>query len=322
MQSLRVLRNPTLWGATALVLATVTALVVASLYVSPPGEKSVTFYTNDAASVQSGDQVRIAGIPVGKVKELTLERDRVRVRALVKGEAFVGDQSQVDVRMLTVVGGYYVNITSLGSAPLGANPIPMERVTMPYNLMQTLADSSKITEKIDPKPLKESLDQLQSGLGGKNVEALTAIIDAGNSIMSTVEHQRGQVSEILNFSDEYIQALNNFGDGLRDIVNKVAIAEQVLDLYSKEFGQTLISFGHLFQSLTPLGQFYLNHRDDFLEKVRNWQEKARMWAENNGAIVRSLRAVRNKIERVLDAQNAQPELLATDMCIPIPGSPC
>jgi phospholipid/cholesterol/gamma-HCH transport system substrate-binding protein len=322
VQTLKLLRHPTLWGAGALVFATVIALVAAWLYVSPPGETSVTFYTNDAASVRTGDQVRIAGIPVGKVKELTLERDRVRVRALVEGDAFVGDQSQVDVRMLTVVGGYYVNLTSLGNKPLGANSIPMERVTMPYNLMQTLADSTKITEKIDPKPLKQSLDQLQTGLSGENIEALSAIVDAGNSLMATIDRQRGQVSSILNFSDEYIRALNNFSDGLRQIVNKVAIAEQTLDLYSKQFGDTMLDFGRVFDSIAPIGQFYLNHRYDFLEKVRHWQETARMWAENNGLIVRSLRAVRNKIERVLNAQNAPPDLLATDMCIPVPGSPC
>ncbi|ORW24442.1 MlaD family protein [Mycobacterium palustre] len=319
---MKILRHPTLWGAGALVLATVIALVAAWLYVSPPGQTSVTFYTTDAASIRGGEQVRIAGIPVGKVKDLTLERDRVRVRALVDRDAFVGDQSQIDVRMLTVVGGYYVNLTSLGNKPLGANSIPKERVTMPYNLMQTLADSTKITEKIDPKPLRQSLDQLQSGLSGENIEALSAIVDAGNSLMATIERQRGQVSAILNFSDEYIRALNNFSDGLREIVNKVAIAEQTLDLYSKQFGDTMLDFGRVFDSLAPMGQFYLNHREDFLEKVRNWQEKARMWAENNGVIIRSLRALRNKIERVLNAQNAPPQLLATDMCIPLPGSPC
>ena len=322
MQPLKLLRHPTLWGAAALALATVVALVAAWLYASPPGQKIVTFYTNDAASIRAGDPVRIAGIPVGKVKDLTLESNRVRVRAGVDGYAFVGDQSQVDIRMLTVVGGYYVNIVSLGDIPLGTNSIPIERVKMPYNLMQTLADSTEITEKVDAKPVKESLDQLQNGLRGENVKSLTAIMDAGNSLMSTIERQRGQVSAILNFSDEYIQALNNYGDGLRQLVRKASITEQTLDLYSKEFGDTLLTFGRVFDAFAPIGQFYFDHRDKFLEKVRNWQEKARMWAENNGVVVRALRAVRNKIERVLNAQNAQPELLATDMCIPVPGSPC
>ncbi len=41
--------------------------------------------------------------------------------------------------------------------------------------------------------------------------------------------------------------------------------------------------------LTPVGVFYENHRDDFLEKVRNWQEKARYWVERNGVVVQGLR---------------------------------
>ena len=322
MQSLTLLRHPTLWGAAALALATAVGLVATWLYISPPGQKTVTFYTNDAASIRPADQVRIAGIPVGKVEDLTLEADRVRVRARVDGDAFVGDQSQLEVRMLTVVGGYYVNIVPLGDTPLGTKPIPVERVMMPYNLMQTLADSTKVTSNVNAKPLKESLDQLQKGLSGKNVESLSAIIDAGNSLMSTIEKQRGQMTAILNFSNEYVRALNNFGDELRVLVRKTSIAEQTLALYGEQFGDMLATFGNALDQLSPIDQFYLNHRDKFLEKARQWLEKARMWAEQNGTIIRGVREVRNKIERVLGAQNAPPELLATDMCMPIPGSAC
>ncbi|MGO9100383.1 MAG: MCE family protein, partial [Mycobacterium sp.] len=95
-----------------------------------------------------------------------------------------------------------------------------------------------------------------------------------------------------------------------------------LVLYGEQFGEGIKTFGGVLDQLSPVAYFYMNHRDKFLEKVRNWLEKARMWAEQNGVIVRGLREVRNKIERVLDAQNAPPELLATDLCMPVPGSTC
>ncbi|MDR3657227.1 MAG: MlaD family protein [Mycobacterium sp.] len=319
---MKVLRSPTLWGVGALSVATVVALVAAWLYISPPGEKIVTFYTEDAASARPGDQVRIAGITVGKVKDLALENNRVRVRAQVDMDAFVGDQSQIEVRMLTVVGGYYVNVVSLGDTPLGAKPIPVERVTMPYNLMRTLADATKITEHINPAPLNKSLDEVQRGLTGTNVESLTAIIDAGNSLMSTIEKQRGQVSAILNMSDEYIRSLSNFGDELKELVRKISIIEQTLIIYGEGFGSAIKGMGDILDALAPVGYFYQNHREEFLDKVRYTQEKARYWADRSGVIVRALRLVRAKVERVLDAQNAPPELLATDLCMPIPGSPC
>ncbi len=322
MQPMKVFRNHTLWGGAALILLAVCALTAASLYVNPPGQTLVTFYTHDAASIRPEDQVRIAGVTVGTVKDLALEATQVRVRARVDRNAFVGDLSQVQIRMLTVVGGYYVNIVSLGDSRLGDKPIPVERVTMPYNLMRTLTDATKITDNVNPKPINESLAQLQNGLAGSNVESLSAVIDAGNSIMSTIERQRGQVSAILDLSDEYIRSLSNFEDGLKQIVGKLSIVEQTLSLYSVAFGNSLAGLGDALDALSPVATFYLNHREKFLLKVREWLEKAQMWAARNGVIVRSLRLLRNKIERVVDAQNAPPELLATDLCMPIPGKSC
>ena len=322
MQSMKVLRNPIVWGTGTLALAAVLALTAAALYISPPTQKVVTFYTEDAASVRGGDQVRIAGINVGKVKDLALDSNQVRLRAEVDKDVFVGDQSQIQVRMLTAVGGYYVNIVSLGDTPLGTKPIPVERVTMPYNLMRTLADATKITDNVDPKPVSESLNEVQKALAGPNIEALSAVIDAGNALMSTIDRQRGQVTAILNLSDEYIKSLSGFGDGLRQLVRKISILEQTLDIYSKGFGKALGGLGDVMDGLTPVGVYYENHRDEALEKVRHWQEKARYWTERNGVIVRALRILRRKIERVVDAQDAPPELLATDLCMPVPGSPC
>ena len=120
------------------------------------------------------------------------EPDQIRVRASVNRDAFVGDQSQVQVRMLTVVGGYYVTIVPLGNAPLGTRPIPKERVTMPYSLIQALSDTTKITEHVAPKPIKESIDQLQQGLRGTNVDSVAAVLNAGNSIADTLDRQRGR----------------------------------------------------------------------------------------------------------------------------------
>jgi virulence factor Mce-like protein len=319
---MKVLRNPTAWGAGALALMTIIALVAGMVYVSPPGQKTVIFYTDDAAAIRPGDPVRIAGINVGKVKDLALESNQVRVQARVDNDAFVGDRSQVQVRMLTVVGGYYVSISPIGDTPLGTKPIPLERVTMPYSLMRTLTDATKITDNVAPRPINESLDQVQRGLTGTNVESVSAVIDAGNNVMSTIESQRGQVSAILNLSNEYLQDVNNYKAELKDMIRKISIIEQSLTLYSKGFASAMAGFGNILDGLTPVFIFYQNHRDKALVKIRDWLEKARMWSERNGVIVRGLRLARTKIERVLGAEQAPPELLATDLCMPIPGSPC
>lgn len=323
MQPVRLLRNPTLWGAAGLALLAAVALVAAMLYIAPPGQKTVTFYTDDAASVRQGDQVRIAGIPVGKVKDLRLEADRVRVQARVDNSAFVGNQSQIEVRMLTVVGGYYVNLISLGDAPLRNDAIPLERVSMPYNLVRALNDATKITDNTAPKPISESLNEIQTGLAsGTNAQTLNAVVEAGNHIMSTIDKQRGQITAILNLSDEYIDQLKEVRGELKHIVENIAIIQASLELYSKAFGRALFGFGQVVQALTPIGVFWDQHRAEAIEKFREFIAKGRLWIDRNGVIVRGLRVIQRHIERVLDVQQSAPELLATDLCIPMPGSPC
>jgi phospholipid/cholesterol/gamma-HCH transport system substrate-binding protein len=323
MQQMRMLLNPVLCGVLALVMVAVLAVTAAAVYASPPNQRSVVFYTNDAASVRRGDGVRIAGITVGKVENLAIEPNQVRVSASVDRDAFVGDQSQIEVRMLTVVGGYYVDLISLGDKPLGQNPIPAKRVIMPYNLMKTLADSTKITEHIDPKPIRKTLDEIQAGLNGANVDTLSAVIKAGDAFTETIDRQRGQVTQILDLSDEYIESLANYSGKLKELVSKTSILEQTLVLYGKGFAGALKGMGEISDAfLLPFGKFWVNHREEFIQKVREWQDRVRRWVDHNSRLVPRLRRIRDKLERILDAQNARPELLATDLCIPLPGSPC
>lgn len=315
--------NPVAKGVGAMVIATVVALVLTYLYYNEPGRGQIlAFYTDDAASLRTGDEVRVAGIKVGTVTELELEPNQVRVTAQVDDNVFVGDQSQVDVRMLTVVGGYYVNLVSAGNVPLGDNVIPVSRVTMPYSLMTALTDTTKITDNVNTTPVNESLNQIAQGLKGPNVDVVSTAIDAGNALAATIERQRGQVTEILNLSDEYIRALANYRDKFDQLVRKVSILTQTLVIYNRGFSDTLIGLGDVSLALKPLGDAYNAHRVEFTEKVRNYLEKGRLFVERNGLTIRALKRVQNLFDRILDAQNAAPALLATDLCVPIPGSAC
>ena len=319
---MRVLRDPRLWGASTLAIVTVLGLVAAMVYVSPPGNRIVTFSTDDASSITPGITVRIAGITVGKIKDLSIEPDQVRVRATVEGSAFVGDQSNVQVRMLTVVGGYYVNIDSLGDSPLGDRVIPRDRVTMPYSLIRALADATNVTERVQTAPINQSLNEVQQGLAGPNLESISSIVDAGTKLTDTLDRQQGQMTAILNLSDEYIQHLSNYRGQLKQLIEKISILEQTLVLYGKGFAGALQGMGNVMQGIGTVGTFYMNHRDKFLAKFIHWQQIVRTWADRSGLVVRILRRTRNRMERTLDAQNAPPELLATDLCIPLPASPC
>jgi phospholipid/cholesterol/gamma-HCH transport system substrate-binding protein len=140
--------------------------------------------------------------------------------------------------------------------------------------------------------------------------------------MSTVDRQRGQVTNILNMSDEYIQALSNYRDKFDQLIRKVSILTQTLVLYNGGLSTMIGGLGTVLVQLKTVGDFYEAHRIQFIEKVRDYLDKGRLFVERNGLTIRALKRVQNLMDRVLDAQNASPALLATDICVPIPGSSC
>lgn len=323
--SANTLRRERVWGIAGISVVMAAVVAAALLYIRPPGQEIVTFYTDDAASIRPGDTVRISGVVVGKVEDLSIEPEQIRVRASLDRAAFVGDQSQVQVRMLTVVGGYYVNVVPLGTLPLGGRPIPKERVTMPYSLMQTLANATKVTEGVATKPLKESIDQLQQGLAGNNVDSVTAVLNAGNSIADSLARQRGAASKILELSDEYIDRLANYSGRLQEYIRKLAILEQTFVMYGKAFGDGIGGIGSVFWALYPVLTTWMKHSDDYTTKVHNILDQlTKTIKERNGVIVRVLGRMHDRMQVALDQQNnfIRPELLATDICIPVHGSPC
>lgn len=130
------------------------------------------------------------------------------------------------------------------------------------------------------------------------------------------------MTKILNLSDEYIRALSNYRDKFAQLVRKVSILTQTMVIYNRGLSQTLQGLGDVLLALKPLGDFYEAHRIEFIERVRDFLERGRLFVERNGLTIRVLKRTQNLLDRVLNAQNADPGLLATDLCVPIPGSTC
>lgn len=195
---------------------------------------------------------------------------------------------------------------------------------MPYSLIQALTDTTRITKNVTPKPIKESIDQLQQGLRGTNVESVTAVLNAGNAVADSLDRQRGELTKILQLSDEYIDTLANYKDKLQSYIRKIAILEESLVLYGKSFGDALSGIGAIIESINPAVDLYYMHRGDFLERIQGIFGELRTISSRNGLLVRLLGRIHDRMERALDRQNnfVRPELLATDICIPMHGSPC
>src|SRR6266536_5578052 len=139
-------RNPTVIGAIGLVV--IAALLWAAFNAAElPIIGGGTVYSaqfSEAAGLRPDDEVRVAGVKVGTVSSVGLERDHVKVTFRVK-HAFIGDQSTLAIKIKTLLGAKYLAVDSLGDArqkpgkeigpPCVAGPADVGcRTTSPYDI--------------------------------------------------------------------------------------------------------------------------------------------------------------------------------------------
>ncbi len=153
-----------------------------------------------AASIRPGEQVTIAGVPVGSVEKLSLAGDRVVVRFMIRDDVHLGDATRAAIKLTTLLGSRYVELSPAGGGELDSHTIPLANTSVPYDLQKTLADSTTTFEQIDADSIAESFTTVSQGLEGVP-EALPQALKNLRSLAATVSTRRDQIGTLLTSTD-------------------------------------------------------------------------------------------------------------------------
>ncbi len=142
-------------GLTVLALAVVTALQAPNLPVIGDGTAYAAEFS-EAAGLQAGNDVRVAGVKIGRVSRIALDGASVRVSFRVSG-AWLGDRTSASIRIKTVLGQKYLALDPAGDASLDPQlPIPRSRTTVPYDVLPAFRDLATTVDRIDTTQLAHS----------------------------------------------------------------------------------------------------------------------------------------------------------------------
>ncbi|WP_020668448.1 MCE family protein [Amycolatopsis nigrescens] len=201
-------RNPVpiaLVGLVAIVLGIVAALNSENLPVIGAG----TTYTADfseAAGLKDDDEVRVAGIKVGKVTDVELAGDKVRVSFKVK-DAWLGDKTSAAIKIKTLLGQKYLSLDPMGQATLSPDTgIPRERTTAPYDVIEAFQGLSNTVDEIDTTQLAKSFDTLSETFAN-TPEDLRGALSGLSKLSDTISKRDTQLSSLLANTKQVSQTL-------------------------------------------------------------------------------------------------------------------
>ncbi|MCR5978391.1 MCE family protein [Gordonia jinghuaiqii] len=313
-----------LLGSTALLVVAIMLATLGILYLRPPAQKEIRFETTDASSISIGQDVRVAGISVGKVTGMSLAPEQVVVRLRVDESTKVGDQSRVEVRMLTPVGGYAVSLIPLGRRTL-VSSIPADRVTVPYSIGDVLQSAPTVTDHVDGTDVNANLKQVAAALQG-NSTSLESIVDGMGAITEVFDKQRTQVHQVAALAEEYLQSFNANREFIFGLITKI---DQVVSAYNNSwagFNYTYKLLASVTYRLIPFEKYYLENSDELRSRIVALRDGIKDIQEHMGPALDNLVKMRGQFAAWLTPTGMKEigggSLWAKNVCVPLAGREC
>lgn len=313
-------------GVLGVGVAVIVMIASSVLAMRPLGTTTYTAQFPEAGMVRSGDDVRVAGVSVGSVERVALAGGHVDVGLRIKKKVHIGDQSRVAVKMLTGVGGYFVDIDSIGTESLGRSAIPPARVRIPYSLVETFQQADTKIRAVDPAPLRESLAQIQratSGRPGQMKELLSTL----DGVVQSISTQKEEVGGFVQTLADYSAAVDRNGDVLTQVMRDMNVYFSTARLNVAGYKRFMSALDTVLKRIIPVADFY---QDD----LASMEAQFNLMSGQIGGLLTKYQKMIDDAMAVLQRlqSSVKPDgtivfdgsvpTLSSQYCIPLEGAPC
>lgn len=165
------------------------ALVLAFIVVRSWGGTSYTAEFTHASGLKKGDEVRVAGIPTGRVTSIELDGAVAVVRFTLDDVTLRADATAA-VKLATMLGRNYLEVRPGSGPALRGDTIGVDRTTAAYTISQVVTDGQATLTALDVDTLEQAIDTIATELDNDpdaNAAALTGATRLARAIGSRGE---------------------------------------------------------------------------------------------------------------------------------------
>ncbi|MEV4354757.1 MlaD family protein [Nonomuraea sp. NPDC004186] len=231
-------------------LATLAAILVGTFLVGNlgllEGGYSMSGVFVDSGGLRTGNDVRVAGVRVGKVTEVRADyaQGDVVVTWKVDDGVRLGRGTRADIALSNLLGGRYVKLTGPVTAPFmdqlpeGQRRIPVTRTGVPTLINDAIKDATRLVQRLDTDAVDDlltELDKVDLGKRGritrllrnigdlsdtisKSEPQLQRLMDNGTRIMNVLEKKDRQLSRLIDAIGVMLAELRRRREELRTLL--------------------------------------------------------------------------------------------------------
>jgi phospholipid/cholesterol/gamma-HCH transport system substrate-binding protein len=281
-------RNPVKVGAAS--IAVLIALMVVAFKAGdlPLIGGGDTYHASfsEAGGIKPNDEVRIAGVRVGKVTGVDLDGNKVDVTFRVKTPSHFGSETKAQIKVKTLLGAMYLALEPKGSGQLKeGSTIPLSRTSSAYDVVQAFSGLANRAERIDTKRLATSIDTI-ADLTKDTPAAFQGTLRGLSRLSETVASRNDQINTLLKNLNTVSGTL---ADRDQDIVSLMKNSDTLLRALvarRTEVHRLLVSTSKFSTELTLLVK---QSRADLKPALSNLQGVVNLLLKNQNNLDESLR---------------------------------
>ncbi|WP_072803705.1 MCE family protein [Rhodococcoides yunnanense] len=209
----------------------------------------------DAGGLMVGDDVTVSGVTVGKVEDIALADQEVRVEFTVAENIVLGDATGVDIKTNTILGRKSLKVMPDGSGAIDVHDtVPSSRTNSPYSLTDALGDLSTTVSDLDTAQLGDAMNvvsdtfadtppELATALAGitrlsesinSRDETLQQLLERATSVTGILADRSGQINQLVLDGNELFGELDRRRTAISQLITNISAVSRQLSAFVQE----------------------------------------------------------------------------------------
>ncbi|GAA4133506.1 MlaD family protein [Actinomadura keratinilytica] len=229
----------------ALTAGCVFAFAVGQLHLFDRGYTMSGVFT-DTGGLKPGQDVRVAGVKVGRVTSVEPDFDNGHVIITWHVDAGIdlGPQTHADVQTTTLLGGRYLRLSGpvgepkMADLPRSRRRIPVERTSVPYTVPDAIEGAQNIVGRLDRRSVDKLLDEINK-IESPDAPKLRRMLVNVQELSRTLNDSWPEVRRLIAGSREVTGTLAAKDEQLREIVSAGQVLLRALARRRDELAATI-----------------------------------------------------------------------------------
>lgn len=208
---------------TGAVIVTVVALTLSWPMLSL-GQKDYTALFARSAGLDNGDEVRIAGIGVGKVRGIELAGDHVEVHFTVKRGVRLGQDTRAEVKLGTLLGSTFLDVKPSGPGTLTDGVVPLRNTFTTFQIQEVIEGADHAISNVDANKVRDAMRAVADALPD-NPKAVSTTLDGLSRLANIVTSRDTDLERLLASATAVAKLLRKHGT---EVTSLMAQADDLL----------------------------------------------------------------------------------------------